>query len=299
MTKADINLTPTAACFDIEPSESDLRTSSGDPYKLPARSWGNTIDCQAGILLVHGLGASSAWFEPLARRLKVRQMYVLSYDQVGFGKRREEKFSSSKEWFQDLQIAFEFLTKQLSDKPVFIVGNSMGGLIALASADRVKPTGLAMLSPGFEGHPDTFTFGYRISTLVKALLNPEKDFDLPYGLESVTEVESVRNWLENDPEKRFSVPGKMLLELLFLTQGLHFKKLETHCPVLMMLAGRDRIVDNRVNKQFYKHIESPEKSEVCFENSIHDLTLNPIVDEVSERLYTWMQAQLPRRAVTS
>jgi alpha-beta hydrolase superfamily lysophospholipase len=286
MTKAEINLTPTAACFDIE-------------EKLPARSWGNAVDCQAGILLVHGLGASSAWFEPLARRLKVRQMYVLSYDQVGFGKRRQEKFSSSKQWFEDLQIAFEFLTKQLSDKPAFIVGNSMGGLVALASADRVKPSGLAMLSPGFDGHPETFTFGYRLSTLVKALLNPEKDFDLPYGLDLVTEVESVRNWLENDPEKRFSVPGKMLLELLFLTQGLNFNSLKTNCPVLMMLAGRDRIVNNRVNRQFFKRIESPEKTEVCFENSMHDLTLNPIIDEVSERLYAWIQAHSPRRAVTS
>src|SRR5271155_2430231 len=104
MAAVDINLHSTAACFEIETAPSDA-SGSVPNYKLQARSWGRASDCQAAVLLVHGLGAHSGWFEALARRLKVRNLFVLSYDQVGFGKRRQEKFTSGKQWFDDLAVA--------------------------------------------------------------------------------------------------------------------------------------------------------------------------------------------------
>src|SRR5271154_4671917 len=190
MAPPDINLTPTAACFEIEATKADLNRSP-TTYRLQARSWGNPNDCQSAILLVHGLGAHSGWFEALARRLKVRNLFVLSYDQAGFGKRRKERFNSSKQWFDDLTIAFKYLQSLVADKPVFLAGNSMGAPGSPPPASPViNPSGLIMLSPGFAGHPRTFSLAYKITTLVKAKLNPDKEFDLPYGLELVSELDS-------------------------------------------------------------------------------------------------------------
>jgi alpha-beta hydrolase superfamily lysophospholipase len=298
MAPADINLTPTATCFEIEATKADPNRSP-TTYRLQARSWGNPNDCQSAILLVHGLGAHSGWFEALARRLKVRNLFVLSYDQAGFGKRRNERFKSSKQWLEDLTVAFKYLESLVADKPVFLAGNSMGAVVSLSTATTLHPAGLVLLTPGFAGHPRTFTPAYKITTLVKAGLNPEKDFDLPYGLELVSELESVRAWLENDPDRRFSVPGRMLTELLSLTQKLKAKKSVLECPAIMLTAGRDRIVDNKVNKQIFKKLVSRSKESRDFSDSIHDLTLNVVVEQVADELTNWMQTCEPGKVAAN
>jgi acylglycerol lipase len=292
MAAVDINLHSTAACFEIEATQADAGGSVKN-YKLQARSWGRESDCQCGVLLVHGLGAHSGWFEALARRLKVRNLFVLSYDQVGFGKRRQEKFTSGKQWFDDLTVAFNYLKKQIGDKPIFIVGNSMGALIAYLAAAQVSPAGIVMMSPGFEGYPGTFTLKYRLKTIFKALTKPDEECDVAYGLDIVTEVESVRAWAENDPDRRFAVPGRMLLELLSLTQGLRFKKMILNCPVLMILAGRDKIVDNKTNNQVFKRLIAPSKQLKVFPDSFHDLPMNPAVEDVAEEIANWIQVTVP------
>jgi acylglycerol lipase len=292
MAPVDINLTPTATCFEIESTKAD-KGGSVSSYKLQARSWGRPSECHSAVLLVHGLGAHSGWFEALARRLKGRNLFVLSYDQVGFGKRRNEKFTSGKQWFEDLTVACNYLHKVVGDKPIFIVGNSMGALVAFSAAQDVSAAGIVMLSPGFEGYPGTFTFKYRVNTIIKALLKPDEECDVAYGLDIVTEVESVRAWCENDPDRRFAVPGRMLLQLLSLTQGLRFQKMSVNCPVLMMLAGRDKIVDNKVNNQVFKRLICPSKQLKIFPNSFHDLPMNPAVEGVAEDIANWIQATAP------
>jgi alpha-beta hydrolase superfamily lysophospholipase len=298
MTTSDINLTPTAACFQIESPKSASKVVSGAPYKLHARSWGTPAECNSAVLLVHGLGAHSGWFEALARRLKVRQIFVVSYDQVGFGKRRLEHFSSKEQWLEDLQSAFQYLKQTVADKPIYIVGNSMGALVSLAAAKIVSPNGVVMMSPGFEGHPETFTLGYRLSTLIKAIMKPEQEFLLPYGLDLISDQEGVRAWMANDPDKRLAVPGRMLLELLGLTQSLKFQKLTLTCPMLMFTAGKDKMVDNKVNQEFYKKIEAPKKNQINFAESLHDLPMNPVVDEVAEEIAGWIAVNTPRRATS-
>jgi len=63
-------------------------------------------ECVAGAILVHGLGAHSGWFEALGRRLRIRRIYSIAYDQVGFGKRKDEDFISYNQWLEDLETAF-------------------------------------------------------------------------------------------------------------------------------------------------------------------------------------------------
>ena len=60
----DINLTPTASLIQIAKSD-----ESGSCPPITGRTWGTASECRAAALLIHGLGAHSAWFEALGRRL--------------------------------------------------------------------------------------------------------------------------------------------------------------------------------------------------------------------------------------
>src|SRR6185437_4970546 len=227
----EISLTPTSSQFEIP-----LTTGGA----IPARSWGSPQDCKAVALLIHGLGAHSGWFEAFARQLKVRGIYAVSYDHSGFGKRHGHAFGGYTQWLDDLVRVFDYLKQQFPKKPIYVIGNSMGSLLALVAAQYMQPQGLVLLSPGFDGCPQTFTLGYRAITIVKAFLRPEMEVALPYDEALVTRDESARQFIRNDPEGHFRLPGKYLLELLKLSNAVKDTAQSLSMPVFMLTAGKDR-----------------------------------------------------------
>jgi len=285
----EINLTSTSSTFEIP---------RPDGSTIPARSWGSQNDCKAVALLIHGLGAHSGWFEAFARQLKVRRVYAVSYDQIGFGKQRTGSFSAYTQWLDDLVRVFDYLRETVPNKPIYLVGNSMGALLSLVSVEYISPDGLVLLSPGFDGCPQTFTWFYRVSTVVKAILWPEMEVALPYGAELCTRDEPTRGWINNDPEGRFRVPGKMLLALLKLSNAVKHKTGSVKMPVLMMTAGKDLIVNTPINNAFFAKLVAPSKRIKHFDESFHDLMFDPVVDEVADEVVHWMSEQTLEKLIT-
>ena len=166
----------------------------------------------------------------------------------------------------------------------------MGALIALKAVASHNPNvhGLVMFSPGFNGHPSTFKTSYRLRALLTALLKPDAEIPLPYSTDQVTRVESVRNWLSNDPERRFVLPARMYFELLKLTLQLTYSAQKVTCPVLMMSAGVDNIVDTATGHHIFERIESPSKKELLYQDAWHDLMFDPVLDELADDLVLWI-----------
>ncbi len=288
----DIKLTPTCSFVDIVPRSQPL--TQGENHLIKARTWGSSADCRAAVLLVHGLGAHSGWFEALARRLKVKRIFALAYDQVGFGKRSDQVLMMKQQWLDDIKEAYDHLRNTVGDKPIFIMGNSMGALLALKASGKLAqsvseaPAGLVLFSPGFDGHPETFRFSYRAKAIYKALFDPDAELALPYTFDDITREETVRNWLANDPDQRTVLPARMLLELLKLSQEVKTSVKKVNCPVLMLTAGQEKIVDNQVNEQVFERLSAPKKTSHRFEAAWHDLMFDPLLDEVVEMVSTWM-----------
>lgn len=302
---SEINLTPTGSLFEIaaEQNSGNGKVSSSPPKEdipplpIAARSWGTASECRAACLLVHGLGAHSGWFEALARRLKVKRLYVVAYDQVGFGRRRNQQFFSGKQWLEDVERAYSHLRKQVGDKPIYILGNSMGALIALKVAQTLKPDGIVLFSPGFDGHPQTFNLAYRLRAIWTALVSPETEVALPYTVDMVTREIGVRKWLEADADRRFNLPARMLLELLKLSREVQTRVRSAPCPVLMFTAGVEKIVNNKINQEVFERLSCPAKEKVAFAEAWHDLMFDPVVDQVAEKVCDWIVETAPEKLI--
>jgi alpha-beta hydrolase superfamily lysophospholipase len=279
MTNIEINLTPTATLLEIEALN-----------KIPCRSWGIASESNAAFLLIHGLGGHSGWFEALGRRLKVKHIFGLALDLNGFGKRKSNNGLKSEIWLKDIEIAFKYLSSVMGNKPIFLLGNSMGGLLALKACQRVKPSGLVLLSPAFGGHPKIFPFSYQFRQLFKTMADPNRQVELPYCTDLITRQEQLINWLDNDDDRRRTVPGKVLIDLLFLTQSLRMQNVKLDCPLLLVTAGKDGIVDNKATDFIYKQIKSTNKKKIVMPNSSHDLTMDSAIDQVTNLLAEWSNA---------
>lgn len=278
----EINLTPTASPFEIA---TGAKTITG-------RTWGTPSGSRAAALLVHGIGAHSGWFEALARRLKVKHIYALAYDQIGFGKRRDQKFTSCEQWLDDVATVYAYLKEQVGDKPIYLMGNSMGGVVAHCAAPVIEPTGLVLFSPGYAGYPGTFTLPFRVKALLRANFFPDSEIDLPYTTDIVIRDESARSWIENDPERRFRIPARMLSELLQLTKQVPQKADLIKSPTLVITAGTDKIVDNRTIASVFERLAASKKKRRHFVESYHDLMCDPAIDDVTAEVVDWISQTL-------
>lgn len=286
--KAEINLTPTCSFFELNEPQGPI---SG-------RTWGTASEAQAIVLLVHGLGANSGWFEALARRLKVRGLFTVSYDQVGFGKRANQTFQGFEQWLNDLTVVYNHLKTQYKDKPIFVMGNSMGGVVTMAAGPKLHPAGIVLFSPGFDGFPETFKLGFRLKAMATALLSPSSLVKLPYSSDLVTRDEGARAFMDADPEGRFQVPAKMLLELLKLTIYTSKNAKSSPCPFLMLTSGVDRIVNNEVSSKIFDELHAPMKKRRHFQDAWHDLLFDPVIDEVADEVTNFVSQNLVQGAAS-
>jgi acylglycerol lipase len=277
----DINLSPSCSFFEFILPDGTLKL----------RCWQPGGSKRGLVLLVHGLGAAGAWFEACARELSGRGFLVYAYDLRGFGSRSAESFKSYNEWLDELCLIVRHLRSCNGGLPFYLLGNSMGALVVIAAAVLLELDGIIVSSPGFDGHPDSFTLLYRLKSVLCALLNSKSQVALPYEMDMVTRDPGVRLWLAEASPGKPTVPAAMLFELLKLSTRVLADLKEVKAPVLMLTAGQDRIVNNKVSEKLFKRLAAPSKKHVCLQEAWHDLMFDPLVDEVADEIAGW-QAEL-------
>jgi alpha-beta hydrolase superfamily lysophospholipase len=228
--------------------------------------------------------------------LKVRRIYAAAPDLIAFGKRKDRKFLTYDQWVQELIEVANFVRTLVVDKPLFLMGNSLGAVLALAAAEAVNPDGLVLFSPGLDGYPGTFTFSYRLQAVLKALFKPDALVPLPYNDNLISRDEGVKQWIGNDPDRRSEMPARMAIELIRLTWNVSRNVNALNCPVMMMTAGIDQIVNNQTSKRFFKKLQCPRKTHRHFAESWHDLMFDPIIDQLADELIEWMSECAPEKA---
>lgn len=296
--------------IDLEPTCS-FGAIELDDEEIKIRRWEPSSASSSCALLVHGLGAHSGWFEAMGRRLSQHGVLAVSYDHCGFGTRKHLPLRSYSQWVKELCQVYRQL-QQMNGQPVFLMANSMGALLSIA-AMNVDPSlffgagrsqsssgvmtplaGLAMFSPGFDGYPATFTLSYRLRAIFSALIQPKALVGLPYGPETISRDKYVQNWIANDPDHLPSVPGSMLLELLKLSKKVESVfPLRIDAPVLMLTAGVERIVNNRVNKKVFDKMVAPNKQWKQFDDAFHDLMFDTELDKIAQEVLQWQRSCVP------
>ncbi len=152
-----------AACAPhIEPSGADLGKpeiiSQGylteDGVILPLRFWGPERP-EAVILGLHGFGDYSNAFQAAGRRLAGHGLRLYAYDQRGFGGSPGRGYwHGADRMIRDAFQAVGLVTRRHPDTPVYLLGLSMGGAVAMAAAAEqpdLPLEGLILVAPAVWG----------------------------------------------------------------------------------------------------------------------------------------------------
>jgi acylglycerol lipase len=248
------------------------------------------------ILSLHGIQSHAGWYGRSSRRLAESGYDVRFLDRRGSGLSKGAR-GHAEHWerlVNDVVATLRWIRHERPPGPVVLQAVSWGGKLAAMIA-RLHPElidALALLYPGIHARVRP---SFRQTLLLKmadfarvrrrSVLIPLDDPTL------FTSDPARQQFLREDPLSiRVATSG-------FLNADRHLSELaqtggpEIRCPVLMMLAGRDRIIDNPAMKQFFETIASPSKTLIEFPGATHTLEFEPCFDDFMQQLLAWLTAQ--------
>ena len=255
------------------------------------------------ILSLHGIQSHAGWYSASSNRLAEAGWEVWWIDRRGSGISRGPR-GHAPHWerlVNDVVQVLKHLRARRQSGPFVLQGVSWGGRLAAAVA-RLRPEfvdALALLYPGIHAR-------IRPSLRQRFLLQLA-DFAGIRRRSVLIPLDDPTLFTSDPARRKFLCEDALSVRVAttgFLSSDRHLGHLaqtagpELRCPVLLMLAGRDRIIDNLAMKRFFATIASPARTLVEFPEAAHTLEFEPCFEAFVQQYLTWLNAQTqsPRAA---
>jgi alpha-beta hydrolase superfamily lysophospholipase len=102
-----------------------------------------------------------------------------------------------------------------------------------------------------------------------------------------TDTTSWREFIARDPLTLREITWQFAREDRRLTRYARQSAALLHMPLLMMLSGRDRIVDNRRSSSFFRRTAARKRTLIEYPNAAHTLEFEPDPMPYFEDLTNW------------
>ncbi len=144
--------------------------------RIAMRHWPAQGPERAVILALHGFGDSGELtFAPAANAWAARGIAIYAPDQRGFGANITRKqWPGARRLVEDARVLAQIVRERHPDRPLIIVGHSMGGGVGLAAAGAgMRADGLVLAAPAIAGRGALNPVG-RLGAWALATLLPER-----------------------------------------------------------------------------------------------------------------------------
>ncbi|WP_156288452.1 alpha/beta hydrolase [Oceanobacillus salinisoli] len=225
---------------------------------------------EIGILVSHGFMGTPQSVRYIGERLGQFGYTVFAPRLKGHGTHYQDlEKCSHEDWFDSLEKAYQKLKQQC--KVVFVMGQSMGGTLALWLAHRHQEiNGVILINPA----------------LTIPEFEPLKQKSKPrYFNEGVPDIKA-KNTYEITYQK---VPIKAIHELQNLMEQTPAILPDIHCPVLGFKSVEDHVVPPENTEYIIEHIGSDIKESSVLPNSYHVASLDNDKDVIVESAHDFVQ----------
>jgi alpha-beta hydrolase superfamily lysophospholipase len=271
---------------------------ASDGYLLRYRRWLSDLESPRGIVVgLHGIQSHSGWYAYSCGRLAEAGYDVYFLDRRGSGLNEESRGYAVHEDRLVNDVA-QFLSAIRAQQrtttkpaPVVLMGVSWGGKLASLVGGR-RPDlvdALALLYPGLYSLVQPTR--YQRFKLRAAERKGWGIYHIPIPLnepELFTDEPQWQEFIRQDQLALHQVTVSFMAASLRMTEELEQQTRRLTMPVLMMQAGRDRIIDNRRCQQFFDRIASQRKTLLEYPEARHTLEFEPKPDQFIDDLLAWL-----------
>lgn len=245
---------------------------------------------KAVFLLVHGLGAHSARWGFWGDFFGARGYSSYAVELRGFGltpERPRGHVDSWRLWERDILALRDRVGRDHSGQKVFLVGESMGGLIVydLVARHPGRFDGTVLMAPAFKNGLKFSWSAYAKIGLIP--FRPTTMIALPFTSGMATRDRDYVALMDADPAEIRVASLKLMAGFLPVQAraGRLAGKLET--PTLMMVPGVDHFVDERAGYRIFRKIAASDKTLIEYPDMYHALSIDLGRDKVFGDVLDW------------
>jgi acylglycerol lipase len=268
-------------------------------YKLHYRHYHHVGIIKGTIVFIHGIQSHGGWYETSCKKFAQAGYRVLFLDRRGSGLNEVSRGDSPsfRTLLDDLKEFLQYQRKEIAGVTPLILGAiSWGGKIAFGLEIRMANLvdGFVLLAPGFcpKVHP---TRKERFFIALGSLFSPRRLFNIPLNdPELFTSNPVAQKFLKEDPFALRKATARFLLDSVRLDFYLRIFRTKISKPMLLLIAGQDKIIDNEKTIAFVKRFSSGSLTVKEYAEAHHTFEFEPEPQKHIDEIEEWLQAQFKK-----
>lgn len=279
---------------NIKPTQGTF--TSFDGTRLFFREW-KIMKPLANILIVHGLGEHSGRYLKLAEDFNQSGFSVFSFDLRGHGKSDGKRghIMNFNEYLYDLDNFKQMLLRRFSN-PLFILGHSMGGLIAMnyAIKNPADILGLITSSPLFRIRVRVPEWKKKLGIF---LSNRIPSLSMSNGLNAsyLSHAQEVVQAYIKDPLVHTKVTARWFTEVTKTMEETYKIAGRLNMPVLMLHGGNDLLTDPKGSEEIFSLLTVSDKTLKFYDGYYHEIYNEIEREKPVNDTIEWIKKRLPTR----
>jgi alpha-beta hydrolase superfamily lysophospholipase len=256
--------------------------------------WSAENPCKAVLGLIHGLGSHSGWFASLAPGLVAQGYRVYGCDLRGHGRSAGQRgyINQWEEFREDLAAFHQFIQTENPTQPIFMLGHSLGGVIALDYVLHYPNalSGLITMAPAIGPvgiSPVKLAIGQVLSQVWPR-------FTLNSGIthDSGSHDAAIVAAYNTDPLRHSKGTARLVTEYLETTRFIHGHLQQLTLPILILHGSSDEVALPESSRYFFKQLRSEDKEYREYAGGYHDLHNDDCAPTVNRDIINWLERQI-------
>jgi len=240
---------------------------------------------RAGLILIHGLGANSSWWESFASASLKNNLSSYAIDL-----RAHRSFA---EFFDSTHNLLIKIREDDPEKKIFAVGESMGALIILLMAleDQALFDGLVCIAPAFNSKtPLKLKDYFRI--FFPLFYDRNKRCALPVTSDMCTRDPGHLKMIETTYDKDVMTTSQVLFDIFITQLRMRWSKMRIDSPLLFLIAGHDLLVYPEASLKVFARLKCKDKTLIEYPDMYHSLSVELGKEKVFHDILEWVEKRI-------
>jgi alpha-beta hydrolase superfamily lysophospholipase len=257
------------------------------------RRWPVIGNAWCEMVLVHGLGEHSGRYERVGQLFADAGIAVTAFDLRGHGRTdgRRAYVESFDAFLDDVEDHIGRARKR--DRPVVLLGHSLGGLIATtyAVSGRPAPDRLVLSAPALDAATPRWQ---RLAAPFLSRKVPKLALSNPIDVSQLSRDPKVGEAYLADPLVTTRSTTRLGAEVFATMETTKRRLMRLEIPTLIVHGGEDTLVRTEFSEAFGTH---PDVTRRVYPGLRHEVFNEPEGPEVVREVIDWLEQELERRPV--
>jgi len=250
---------------------------------------------KAVLLVAHGLAEHSGRYMNLVNHFVPAGYAVYGIDHIGHGKSDGNRVYVERfpDFTKTLKIYFDHIKIWQPEKPIFLIGHSMGGLIGATYLLEYQNelAGAVLSGPGVK-LPAHLSQAAILVGKILSILMPKTGI-IPLNYDGISQDPNVVDDYIKDPlVYKGRITARLGTEIIKAIQHIAASAAKIQLPIMIAQGSADTIVDPRGAQFLYDLVSSEDKTIHMYDGFYHEIFNEPEHGRVLNDVKLWIEKHL-------